>query len=89
MFQAPKIAEKIQAVIPPLAYVMTWMELNESLFSALKLETNIMFFTITLIVHVYVFCFALWTYTSPRTPINSTVRSRSGHFTFCCSDGRT
>lgn len=52
VFQAPKIAEKIQEIIPPLAYVMTWMELNESLFSALKLEKNIMFFTITLIVLV-------------------------------------
>ena len=52
VFRAPKIAEKIQEVIPPLAYVMTWMELNESLFSALKLEKNIMFLTITLIVIV-------------------------------------
>jgi len=52
VFDAPKIAAKIQEVIPPLAYVMTWMELNESLFSALKLEKNIMFFTITLIVLV-------------------------------------
>ena len=52
VFRAPKIAEKIQEVIPSLAYVMTWMELNESLFSALKLEKNIMFLTITLIVIV-------------------------------------
>ncbi|MCK4759814.1 MAG: ABC transporter permease, partial [Candidatus Aminicenantes bacterium] len=52
VFRAPKIAEKIQEIIPPLAYTMTWMELNESLFSALKLEKNIMFLTITLIVFV-------------------------------------
>ena len=52
VFDAPKIAKKIQEIIPPLTYVMTWMELNESLFSALKLEKNIMFFTITLIVLV-------------------------------------
>ena len=35
------------------------------------------------------FCCLLWMYTSPRTPISSTVRSRSGHFTFCCKDGST
>lgn len=52
VFRAPKVAEKIEEIIPPLAYVMTWMELNESLFSALKLEKNIMFLTITLIVFV-------------------------------------
>jgi len=52
VFRAPKIAEKIQEIIPPMAYTMTWMQLNEPLFSALKLEKNIMFLTITLIVLV-------------------------------------
>ena len=52
VFRAPKIAGKIQEIIPPMAYTMTWMELNEALFSALKLEKNIMFLTITLIVLV-------------------------------------
>ncbi len=52
VFRAPKIAAKIQDIIPSMAYTMTWMELNESLFSALKLEKNIMFLTITLIVIV-------------------------------------
>lgn len=52
IFQAPKIGNAIKEKIPPLAYVMTWMELNKSLFSALKLEKNVMFLTIALIVFV-------------------------------------
>ena len=52
IFQAPKIGDQIEEIIPPVAYVTTWMELNKSLFSALKLEKNIMFLTITLIVLV-------------------------------------
>ncbi len=52
IFEAGRVAERIKEVIPPVAYVTTWMELNKSLFSALKLEKNIMFLTITLIVFV-------------------------------------
>ncbi len=52
IFEAPKIADQINDVIPPVAFVTTWMELNKSLFSALKLEKNLLFFTITLIVFV-------------------------------------
>jgi lipoprotein-releasing system permease protein len=52
IFDAPAIGERIKAVLPPVVYITTWMELNKSLFSALKLEKNIMFLTITLIVIV-------------------------------------
>jgi lipoprotein-releasing system permease protein len=52
IFEAQKVARKIQSVMSPSAYVTTWMEMNKSLFSALKLEKNIMFLTISLIVLV-------------------------------------
>jgi lipoprotein-releasing system permease protein len=52
IFRAARTGEAIEALSPGAVYVTTWMELNESLFSALKLEKSIMFLTITLIVVV-------------------------------------
>ncbi len=52
IFAAGRIGERIREILPPLTYLTTWMEMNKSLFSALKLEKNIMFLTITLIVFV-------------------------------------
>ena len=52
IFRAPQVAEELTRVLPPTTYVTTWMDLNRSLFSALKLEKTIMFLTITLIVIV-------------------------------------
>ena len=52
IFQADKVGRQIQGLAPSAVYVTTWMELNKPLFSALKLEKNIIFLTITLIVLV-------------------------------------
>ncbi len=52
IFQAGKVADELTRILPPSVLVTTWMELNRSLFSALKLEKNIMFLTISLIVFV-------------------------------------
>jgi lipoprotein-releasing system permease protein len=52
IFRAARVGEAIEALSPAAVYVTTWMELNESLFSALKLEKTIMFLTIALIVLV-------------------------------------
>lgn len=50
--RAAETADEIKELLPPQAYAITWMELNKALFSALKLEKQLMFLTITLIVLV-------------------------------------
>jgi lipoprotein-releasing system permease protein len=52
IFDAPRFRDRVREFLPDETYAITWMEMNESLFSALKLEKRLMFFTITLIVIV-------------------------------------
>jgi lipoprotein-releasing system permease protein len=52
IFEAGRIKTALRPVLPQMAFVTTWMELNKSLFSALQLEKNIIFLTIALIVIV-------------------------------------
>jgi len=52
IFRADEVAERIKNILPAETYVTTWMEMNKPLFSALKLEKQLLFLTITLIVIV-------------------------------------
>jgi lipoprotein-releasing system permease protein len=51
-FKAEEIAEKMRDIFPAQLQVITWKDLNASLYSALKLEKTILFFTLTLIIIV-------------------------------------
>lgn len=52
LFDADKVAKKMEDLLPKHLSVLTWKELNASLYSALKLEKTILFFTLTLIIIV-------------------------------------
>ena len=52
LFEAEKVAEKLRGILPVNLSVITWKDLNASLYSALKLEKTVLFFTLTLIIVV-------------------------------------
>lgn len=51
-FQAEETASKMRKLFPPMLSIITWKDLNASLYSALKLEKTVLFFTLTLIIIV-------------------------------------
>jgi len=52
IFSAEAIAARMRGLLPVQYTVITWQELNQSLYSALKLEKTVLFFTLTLIIVV-------------------------------------
>jgi len=52
LFDAEKDAARLRKALPRHLQVITWKDLNASLYSALKLEKTILFFTLTLIIIV-------------------------------------
>ncbi|NIM18164.1 MAG: FtsX-like permease family protein [Candidatus Aminicenantes bacterium] len=52
LFAAEAVGEKLREMLPVGLQVITWKELNASLYSALKLEKTVLFFTLTLIIIV-------------------------------------
>ena len=52
LFAAEKVAEKLREILPVRLSVITWKELNASLYSALEMEKTVLFFTLTLIIVV-------------------------------------
>ena len=55
LFQAPQIKDSIVNTLGSTFYGRDWMEINKSLFSALKLEKTAMFVILTLIILVAAF----------------------------------
>jgi lipoprotein-releasing system permease protein len=52
IFDAETVAAQLKEEIPLRLAVITWKDLNASLYSALKLEKTVLFFTLTLIIIV-------------------------------------
>ncbi|MCX6556302.1 MAG: ABC transporter permease [Candidatus Aminicenantes bacterium] len=52
IFSAEAVAGRMRKSLPIQYAVITWQELNQSLYSALQLEKTVLFFTLTLIIVV-------------------------------------
>jgi lipoprotein-releasing system permease protein len=52
IFSAEAVAARMRKSLPIQYSVITWQELNQSLYSALQLEKTVLFFTLTLIIVV-------------------------------------
>jgi lipoprotein-releasing system permease protein len=52
LFDADKVAENMRKNLPLRLEVITWKELNATLYSALEMEKTVLFFTMTLIIVV-------------------------------------
>lgn len=52
IFKADDVAARLREILPAGLTVITWKELNASLYSALQLEKTVLFFTLTLIIIV-------------------------------------
>jgi len=52
IFSAEKVAARMRGHLGAQYAVITWMELNQSLYSALEIEKTVLFFTLTLIIIV-------------------------------------
>ncbi|MDY0039092.1 MAG: lipoprotein-releasing ABC transporter permease subunit [Desulforhabdus sp.] len=55
IYKAQEIAQQLRSRLGPAFWVRDWMQMNRSLFSALKLEKVVMFIILTLIVLVAAF----------------------------------
>jgi lipoprotein-releasing system permease protein len=55
VYKADLLVDKVREIFPERFYSRTWMEVNHSLFSALKLEKTAMFIILTLIILVAAF----------------------------------
>src|SRR5690606_30069830 len=52
IFSADRVADAMRRRLGARYSVITWKELNQSLYSALRLEKTVLFFTLTLIIVV-------------------------------------
>jgi len=55
IYQADAVAQRLQGLLGPTFWTQTWMDMNRSLFSALKMEKTVMYIILLFIILVAVF----------------------------------